>query len=77
MDDFYEFCGLQRQAKLRQEAAHHRLLQELAANHSQSAPLQNWLERGRVRRSFMVRWLQSLVTWLRSDQARSEKSVEY
>ena len=73
MEDFYEFCGLQRNAKLRQEAEHHRLLQELAANHSQSPQLQNWLERGRVGQSFRLRWLQQMVTWLRSYQASSEK----
>jgi predicted NAD/FAD-binding protein len=77
MEDFYEFCGLQRQAKLRQEAEHHRLLQELAANHSQSSQLVNWLERGRVGQSFVLRWLHPMVARLRSYQASGEKSVEY
>ena len=44
MEKFYEFCGLQRQAKLRQEAEHHRLIQELSANHSLNSQRQNWLK---------------------------------
>jgi hypothetical protein len=55
MEKFYEFCGLQRQAQLRQEAEHHHLIQELSANHSQNSQLQNWLKRGRVGRSLILR----------------------
>jgi hypothetical protein len=55
MEKFYEFCGLQRQAQLRQEAEHHHLIQELSANHSQNSQLQNWLKHGRVGRSLILR----------------------
>jgi len=44
MEKFYEFCGLQRQAQLRREAEHHRLIQELSANYSQNTQRQNWLK---------------------------------
>jgi hypothetical protein len=68
MEKFYEFCGLQRQAQLRQEAEHHRLIQELSANHSQNSQLQNWLKRGRVGRNLMLRKFHRLDAWLQRYQ---------
>ena len=75
MDKFYELYGLERQAQLRQQAEHLHLIQELSANHSQNPQLQNWLKRGRVGWSSILRKFHRMDAWLRRYQASSEKSV--